>query len=178
MRTLLALLRKEFLQIRRDRMMLRQVIAMPIVQLVILSSAATFEVKTARMYVVDRDHSVTSRALVDRLRVIGQHLDLRTATGPPRFASGHGLVTLRDGLLRTADPSTCGSGHGRRSMKQVADERSAGPQVRQNSLPQIFHVCVEPCMVARNQSCCACTPGGVSIRRSARTGGSPYRRRR
>lgn len=68
MRTLAVLLRKEFTQIVRDRFMLRQIIMMPIVQLVILSSAATFEVKTARLYVVDRDHSATSRALVDRLQ--------------------------------------------------------------------------------------------------------------
>jgi len=72
MRTLWMLLRKEFLQIVRDRFMLRQIIMMPIVQLVILSSAATFEVKTARVYVVDRDHSATSRALVDRLQASGR----------------------------------------------------------------------------------------------------------
>jgi ABC-2 type transport system permease protein len=67
-RTLRFLLRKEFLQIFRDRFMLRLSILMPIVQLLILSSAATFEVKSARFYVVDRDHSAASRALVDRLQ--------------------------------------------------------------------------------------------------------------
>lgn len=68
MRTLRFMLRKEFLQIFRDRFMVAMMFVMPIVQLLILSSAATFEVKTARMYVVDRDHSSASRALVDRLR--------------------------------------------------------------------------------------------------------------
>ena len=68
MRTLRFLLRKEFLQIFRDRFMLRLSIVVPIVQLLILSSAATFEVKRASMYVVDRDHSASSRALVDRLQ--------------------------------------------------------------------------------------------------------------
>ena len=72
MRILFALLRKEFLQIRRDRMMLRQIVAMPIVQLIILSSAATFEVKTARLWVVDQDQSAASRGLVDRLRASGR----------------------------------------------------------------------------------------------------------
>jgi ABC-2 type transport system permease protein len=71
-RPLFALLRKEFLQIRRDRMMLRQIIAMPIIQLVILSSAATFEVKTAQLWVVDHDRSAASRGLVDRLRASGR----------------------------------------------------------------------------------------------------------
>ncbi len=68
MRTLRFMLRKEFLQIFRDRFMLRMTIMMPIIQLLILSSAATFEVKNARVYVVDRDHSSMSRGLVDRLR--------------------------------------------------------------------------------------------------------------
>ena len=68
MRTLRFMLRKEFLQIFRDRFMLRISIVLPIIQLLILSSAATFEVKSAKVYVVDRDHSSTSRGLIDRLR--------------------------------------------------------------------------------------------------------------
>jgi len=60
------LLRKEFTQIVRDKLMLRQMLLLPIIQLLVLSSAATFEVKTARMYVVDLDHSAMSRGLVDR----------------------------------------------------------------------------------------------------------------
>src|SRR5512132_473356 len=68
MQTLRYLLRKEFLQIFRDRFMVLQLLLMPIIQLLLLSSAATFEVKTAQMYVVDRDHSETSRGLVDRLQ--------------------------------------------------------------------------------------------------------------
>ena len=72
MRTLLVLVQKELLQIRRDRLMLRQLLIMPVVQLLVLSSAATFEVKTARMYVVDHDASATSRGLVTRLRASGR----------------------------------------------------------------------------------------------------------
>jgi len=67
-RTVGYLLRKEFLQIFRDRFMVAQLRLMPIIQLLLLGNAATFEVKTARMYVVDRDHSETSRGLVDRLQ--------------------------------------------------------------------------------------------------------------
>jgi ABC-2 type transport system permease protein len=72
MRTLRFLLRKEFLQISRDRVILRLIFVMPIVQLVILSSAATFEVKRARMYVVDLDRTELSRGLVDRLTASGR----------------------------------------------------------------------------------------------------------
>ena len=72
MRVLRALLRKEFLQIFRDKMLLREIILMPIIQLLVLSSAATFEVKTSRIYLVDRDHTAASRGLVDRLRASGR----------------------------------------------------------------------------------------------------------
>jgi ABC-2 type transport system permease protein len=72
MQVLRVLLRKEYLQIFRDRLMLRQMILMPFLQLLLLGSAATFEVKTARMYVVDNDMSTTSRGLVDRMRASGR----------------------------------------------------------------------------------------------------------
>ena len=72
MQVLRALLKKEFLQIGRDKLMIRQIFLMPIIQLVLLSSAATFEVKRAATYVVDRDHSAASRGLVDRLRASGR----------------------------------------------------------------------------------------------------------
>ncbi len=71
-RILKVLLRKEYLQIFRDKVMLRQMILMPFVQLLLLSSAATFEVKTAHIYLVDRDRSATSRGLVDRLHASGR----------------------------------------------------------------------------------------------------------
>jgi ABC-2 type transport system permease protein len=72
MRTLRFLLRKELLQIRRDKAMLRLLIAMPVVQLLILSSAATFEIRSSRMYLVDEDHSTVSRGLVQRLVASGR----------------------------------------------------------------------------------------------------------
>lgn len=72
MRTLKFLLRKEFLQILRDRAMVRMLFLMPVVQLVILSNAATFEVKRARMHVVDQDRSTMSRGVVDRLAASGR----------------------------------------------------------------------------------------------------------
>src|SRR5262245_56996299 len=72
MRALRFLLQKEFLQIFRDRLMLRMTLVVPVIQLLILSNAATFEVKSARPYVVDRDASQTSRGLIQRLRATGR----------------------------------------------------------------------------------------------------------
>jgi ABC-2 type transport system permease protein len=97
MRTLLALLRKEFLQIRRDRMMLRQIIAMPVIQLIILSSAATFEVKTARLWVVDQDRSATSRGLVDRLQASGRFVV--AGRSPSMSPANAALLARRAGII-------------------------------------------------------------------------------
>lgn len=72
MRTLLFLVRKEFTQIFRDRTMLRMLIVMPIAQLLVLSSAATFEVQEATVYLVDQDRSAASRGLAQRLVASGR----------------------------------------------------------------------------------------------------------
>jgi ABC-2 type transport system permease protein len=72
MRTLRFLLRKEFKQIFCDRAMLVQIIMVPFIQLLVLANAATFEVKSSRLFVVDDDHSATSRALVQRLGASGR----------------------------------------------------------------------------------------------------------
>ena len=68
MRTLRFLLRKEYLQIFRDRMMVAQLLLVPVIQLALLANAATFEIRSARLVVVDEDRSATSRGLVNRMR--------------------------------------------------------------------------------------------------------------
>lgn len=72
MRALRFLLRKEFLQISRDRVILGMLFLMPVGQLLLLANAATFEVRNARVYVVDMDRSSTSRGLVERLTGTGR----------------------------------------------------------------------------------------------------------
>jgi len=67
MRALRFLLRKEFLQIFRDRTIVTMLFVMPLAQMLILANAATFEVKSARLYVVDHDHTPMSRGAVERL---------------------------------------------------------------------------------------------------------------
>ena len=97
MRTLGFLLRKEFLQIFRDRFMVRIMIMMPIVQLLLLSSAATFEVKRAQMYVVDRDHSAASRGLVDRLRASRRFVV--AGASPSMALADDAMLARRVGLI-------------------------------------------------------------------------------
>lgn len=63
MRTILFILRKEFIQVRRNRTMLPIIFIVPIVQLLVLSFTATFEIKNVNLYIVDQDNSPASREL-------------------------------------------------------------------------------------------------------------------
>lgn len=67
MRTIRFLLEKEFRQIFRNRAMLPIIFVMPLVQLLVLASAATFEVRSTDVHLIDEDRSPTSRQLVDEL---------------------------------------------------------------------------------------------------------------
>ena len=70
-RRTLALARAEVLHVTRDRAMLVQIIVMPLIQLLMLSNAATFAIKRTPAYVVDFDRTSTSRGLVTRLAASG-----------------------------------------------------------------------------------------------------------
>lgn len=66
MRTILILLRKEFTMIFRDRTMLPIIFIMPLLQLLILVNAATFDMKNIKMFIVDKDQSATSLRLQNK----------------------------------------------------------------------------------------------------------------
>ena len=63
MRTILFIIQKEFKQIFRDKSMLRLIFILPILQLLILSNAATFDVKNIRISFIDSDNSISSREI-------------------------------------------------------------------------------------------------------------------
>ena len=67
MRTILLFIRKEFLQIFRNKGMLPIIFIMPIIQLLILSNAADFEIKNIRTVIVDFDQSSLSRGLTQKI---------------------------------------------------------------------------------------------------------------
>ncbi len=67
MRTVFFLVRQEFLQIFRDRITVFQIFLIPVVQLLLLSNAATFDVKQVAMMVVDEDRTTVSAGLMQRL---------------------------------------------------------------------------------------------------------------
>ena len=66
MRILLFILRKEFIQIFRDKMMLPMLLLMPLMQLLILPFAADMDVRHLKIVIVDNDHSPTSRSLISK----------------------------------------------------------------------------------------------------------------
>ena len=67
MRTIFFLLRKEFLQISRNKTILVMITVLPIVQLLILVNAANFEIKNINFAIIDHDKSQSSRELVQKL---------------------------------------------------------------------------------------------------------------
>lgn len=71
MRTVLFLVQKEFLQIFRNRTMLPLLLVMPVVQTLLLSFAANFEVKNLALAVVDHDLSPASRQLTAKMGASG-----------------------------------------------------------------------------------------------------------
>ncbi len=64
MRTILLIVRKEFTQLFRNRIMVRIIFALPVIQMLVLAYTATFEIKVIRLHMVDNDHSQSSRDLL------------------------------------------------------------------------------------------------------------------
>ncbi len=91
MRRILFLARAEALHVIRDRATLAQVLIVPVVQLLVLSNAATFLIRDTPTYVVDFDRSTASRGLVARFAGSG-HFRVDSESGS--------LDAANDALLR------------------------------------------------------------------------------
>ena len=66
MKTIAFIIQKEFRQIFRNKAMLPIIFVLPLVQLLILSNAASFEIKNIKFSYVDNDHSAASRELISK----------------------------------------------------------------------------------------------------------------
>jgi len=71
MRTIKFILQKEFLQIFRNKFMIPIIFVMPLIQLLILANAATFEIRNINFAVVDLDNSSYSRELISKFSYNG-----------------------------------------------------------------------------------------------------------
>jgi ABC-2 type transport system permease protein len=67
MRTLFYVIQKEFIQVRRNKTMLRMIIMIPLLQMLVLVFAATYDLKNVDIFLVDNDMSSTSRKLASKL---------------------------------------------------------------------------------------------------------------
>jgi ABC-2 type transport system permease protein len=67
MRTLMFLLQKEFRQIFRNRIIIRMILAVPVIQLLILPMAADFEIRNINISIVDHDRSPYSQKLASKI---------------------------------------------------------------------------------------------------------------
>ena len=71
MRKILHIIKKEFIQVRRDRGMLMILFVAPLLQLLIIGFVISSEVRNIRTVICDLDDSSTSRLLVERIRNSG-----------------------------------------------------------------------------------------------------------
>lgn len=92
MRIILYLVQKEFLQIFRNKGILPIILVMPVVQLLILSYAADFEIRNLKVYWIDKDQSMASRLLQQKLEAS----DYFVFSGSS-FSSTDGLQAIAQG---------------------------------------------------------------------------------
>lgn len=84
-RTIAALMRKEVLQVFRDPPTVVQILLIPLIQLVVLANAATFDTGATRLLVRDDDRTPASAALVAELIGSGEFTVVGTAVDPARI---------------------------------------------------------------------------------------------
>jgi ABC-2 type transport system permease protein len=156
------LIKKEFLQIRRDRPMMALLFLVPIVQLLLLGYAVSADVRAVKLAVCDRDGSGLSRGIVDRFRnsdtfrlrvesadeaEMGRALDAGRAQAaliiPAGFSSDvaagrpTGIQILLDG--QDSNTSTIALGYSQGILEEVARDLAAagGASVRRTLVPDI-----------------------------------------
>jgi ABC-2 type transport system permease protein len=95
-RRIFYLAQAEFLHVVRDRATLAQALVVPIVQLLILSNAATFEVSNTPAWIVDLDRSRLSRGLVSRMGA-SEHFEI--ISDAPSMAQAGDAMLAGDATL-------------------------------------------------------------------------------
>ncbi len=98
MKTIGYIIQKEFKQIFRNKGMLPIIFILPILQLVILSNAATYEVKNIKFSYIDYDHTTTSRALIEKFNA-STYFDVLTDFNSSKEASSAMLAGEVDVVL-------------------------------------------------------------------------------
>ena len=105
MKRLLALTWKEFLQLKRDRMTLRMIVIVPILQTLIFGYAINYDVKHLKTVVLDESRSYESRELVAKMTAT-EYFERRR---PRRLPGGDATRARRRAAPRSASSSTATS---------------------------------------------------------------------
>ena len=100
-RRLLAIARKEVVQLARDKRMLPVLFVSPVIQLTLLGYAASFDLKNVKLSVLDQDKSEISRKLVDSIEASGTFLVTEVAS--PDLAESR-LISGRTEALLSVPP--------------------------------------------------------------------------
>jgi ABC-2 type transport system permease protein len=81
-RSIMALVRKEFYQVRRDRVMLRMIFIMPMIQILMFGYVVSTDVKLIRVAIHDQDRSELAREYVRALTAGDYFVTRATDIGP------------------------------------------------------------------------------------------------
>ncbi len=91
MRILAYIIQKEFIQIIRNKALLPMMTILPVIQLIVLSNAASNEVKNVNVVVVDQDRSEMSRRLIYKINASNE---FSIVSSPPDEKSA--MTTIQD----------------------------------------------------------------------------------
>ena len=127
MRRILYLAQAEVLHIVRDHILLAQVLVVPVVQLLVLSNAATFEIRNTPIHVVDLDRSAASRGVVNRLAASGHFEIVDDTPSVDRADEGllRGTVTMAVVIPHDFESSLVRTGVGQVQLSVNAEKGSA-----------------------------------------------------
>jgi ABC-2 type transport system permease protein len=127
MRRIRALIRKEFLELRRSPQLLRIVIVAPVVQLTMLGYAATTDIHNVPVVVVDGDRSPASRRLIERFaaspyfEVIREAPDSRAVEADLARGDAWLAIVVPQGFARALETPPDLDGPSRTAIQVIAD---------------------------------------------------------
>lgn len=106
MTRLVEIIRKEFLQLARDRRFLPMILVAPVIQLFFFGYAATSDLKNVRLGVLDRSHTPASRRLVERFEHSGYFEVVLRTDRREELLAGVDRGTVRAALTIPRDYAT------------------------------------------------------------------------
>ena len=132
MRRILYLAWAEVLHVARDRATVAQIFVLPVVQLLVLSNAATFAIVNTPAMIVDHDRTALSRGLGTRLAASGHFLitDHAASLARAERALDDGEVTLVVVMPRGLEADVARTGRGDVQLVLNAEKGSAASVVQ------------------------------------------------